>query len=192
MNFPKRYVVLAILLGGTVWAAVGVTGYLRLSSDTMALRQSFLSSTAGRWDKKVAVHVGWFTMAFAHLGGRFIHMPPEAHAALQSVRGAEVGVYKLQGEFVPLDGPTIFAQSDKEMGRRGWERVVGVEMDRDLVAVYFPKGKVSVHGLRCCVLVSHDRDLVVASAKGDLEPLMGIVREKLGDHWEQRLFAGNF
>ena len=78
------------------------------------------------------------------------------------------------------------------MGRRGWERVVGVEMDRDLVAVYFPKGKVSVHGLRCCVLVSTIGTWSWRQREGDLEPLMGIVREKLGDHWEQRLFAGIF
>ena len=45
---------------------------MRLSSDTVALRQSFLSSTTGRWEKEVAVHVGWFTMAFVQ-PGRALH-----------------------------------------------------------------------------------------------------------------------
>ena len=65
----------------------------------------------------------------------------------------------------------MLASADSAMTARGWERVVGVIDGRDLVAVYLPK-KLSVHRLKCCVLVFDGKEMVLVSAQGNPEPLV--------------------
>src|SRR6516164_9323126 len=89
--FPirKRYVVLLILMTMVCIPVIGVTGYFRLSSETKALRESFVDAQTGEMDKKIALSVGWFTTSLVRLGVSFAHVPPEARAALESVHSAD-------------------------------------------------------------------------------------------------------
>ncbi len=172
-------VTIAAMLLLSALAVVGITGFFRLSSPAAALRTSVMSAVPGPWDKTIALRVGWFTTGLVRLGSRFFEMPPEPRAALDALRGAEVGVYKLQHDPVTADFKNLFASADQAMKRRGWDRIVGVAEGREFVAVYFPHGKVSPRGLKCCVVVFQGRDLVVASARGNLEPLLKIAEEHL-------------
>ncbi len=160
-------------------AVVGVTGFFRLSPTTATLRSSVMSAVPGPWDKTVALRVGWFTTGLIRMGSRFFEMPPEPRAALDALHGAEVGVYKLQHDPATSDFQKLFATADRAMQRRGWERIVGVAEGREFVAVYFPREKVSLRGIKCCVVVFQGRDLVVASASGNLEPLLKIAEQHL-------------
>ena len=172
--------VLLIGLGVFVCVCViGITGYFRLSSEAAALRQSAMSAVPGEWHKKIALHVGGLTTALLRAGSRFIKLDPEPRAALESVRGAEVGIYKLQDEPEVVNGSAFLVRADRAMSAQGWERVVGVSKERDLVAVYSPRRGVSCHDLRCCVVVFQGRDLIVASAHGNLEPLLEIARDHI-------------
>jgi hypothetical protein len=177
------FVVISAVLVIFVTAIVGLTGFFRLSSPTAALRTSVMSAVPGPWDKTIALRVGWFTTGLVRTGARFFAMPPEPRAALEALHGAEVGVYKLQHEPASADFRTLFATADRAMKRRGWDRIVGVAENQQFVAVYFPHGKVSARGVKFCVVVFQGRELVVASASGNLEPLLKIAEEHidLGD-----------
>lgn len=158
---------------------IGVTGYFRLGSETTALRESLMGSVDGRWHKTIAVHLGWFTTSLVRAGTRLVKLDPEPRAAIEAVRGVEVGVYQVQDVPVREDHGAILAKADKSMARRGWVRVVGVSHDRDLVAVYMPRKGVSPRNVKCSVMVFNGRELVVVSARGNLEPLWAIAEKHL-------------
>jgi hypothetical protein len=170
--------VVSALLVLFVMGIIGVTGYFRLSSETAALRTCVMSAVPGVWDKKIALHVGWLTTTVIRTGSRFFTLPPEPRAALDALHGAEVGVYKLQQDPGSLDFPAFFASTDRTMKSRGWDRIVSVAKEREFVGVYFPHRKVSLRGVKCCVVVLQGRDLVVASASGNLEPLLKLAEDR--------------
>jgi hypothetical protein len=65
------------------------------------------------------------------------------------------------------------------MSARRWDRAVGVSRENELVAVYFPRRGLSTKRMKCCVLVLQGRDLIVAGASGNLEPLLAIATKHL-------------
>jgi hypothetical protein len=176
------YVVLALVLCLPLLCAIGIARCFRLSSATAALRTSVMESVPGQWDKRLAVHVGGFTLGLVRLGSRLFNLPPEPKAALETFRGAEVGVYSLQDARCALDYSAMFTAADKSMRRQGWERIVGVVQGRQFVAVYVPRNLRSVKRMACCVAVLNEQDLVVVSASGNLEPLLELATQHLQEH----------
>jgi hypothetical protein len=174
------YVVLAMILCVPLLCIVGVASYFQLSSTTQVLQHRVVEAVPGPWDKKFAINVGRPTLALAQfVSGFFQQLPPEARAALDSLRGAEVGVYKLKSPSPNEEYSTALAVADKAMKRRGWERIIGVTQRRQLVAVYAPRSPGAYPRLSCCLVVLNDQDLVVASAHGDVEPLLDLARQHL-------------
>jgi hypothetical protein len=176
------YAVLIMFLCVPTLCAVGIAGYFRLSSATKALGNSVMESVPGQWDKRFAVHLGSITMGLVRYGAGFFKLPPEPKAALEAVHGAEVGIYKLQGERSALDYSVIFTAADKSMRRRGWERIVGVAQGQQFVAVYLPRDFHTFNRAGCCVVVLNEQDLVVASARGNLAPLLELATQRLQEH----------
>ena len=159
-----------------VTAAVGVTGYFRLNSETAALRETVLAAIPGGCSQRVAVSVGWFTTSLVRLGSHFFSMPPEPRAALSAARGASVAVYQLDQDPARDCPQKLLLAADRTMKSRGWDRVVGVIHERECVAVYLPRKKVRLQNVRCCVLVLDKRDLVVCSAAANLDPLIKLAQ----------------
>ncbi len=149
-----------------------VTGYFRLGPDAAAMRRSVMGSIGGSWDKTIAVNVGGFTVGLVRLGSRFFPMDAEPRAAFESLRNAEVGIYKFRSEPQCADRASILATLDRAMAGRGWHRVVGVCKDQDLVSVYVPRKRLSPRRTRACIMVLHEGQLIIASACGNLDPLM--------------------
>jgi hypothetical protein len=176
------YVVLALVLCLPLLCAIGIAGCFRLSSATQTLRNSVIESVPGQWDKRFAVHVRGLTLGLMRFGSRFFNLPPEAKAALETLHGAEVGVYILQDAPSALDYSAMFTAADKCMRRRGWDRIVGVARGRQFVAVYMPRNLRTVKRMACCVAVLNEQDLVVASARGNLEPLLELATQRLREH----------
>ena len=178
------YVVLVLVLCLALVCTIGIAGYFRLSSPTRAFRSSVIESVPGRWDKRFAVNVGGLTLGLVRFGSRFFNLPPEAKAALEVLRGAEVGVYNLRDAPSALDYSAMFSAADKCMRGRGWERIVGVARSRQFVAVYMPRNLRTVKHMACCVAVLNEQDLVVASARGNLQPVLELATQHLGDPCE--------
>ena len=174
------YVLLAgVIVGVILLPLVGVlavTSYIRLGADASALKNTVIAIAPAK--ARVVVNVGWLTTGVVRLVAGFFPLPPEAHMALRSVRAAEVGVYHLNCPLRALDRSQVLARTESAMRKRGWERIVGVSQDKDLVAVFMPN-RVSGSHLRCCVLVVSGEDLVVVGARGNVEGVLRLVREKI-------------
>jgi hypothetical protein len=174
-----RYVLVPMVASLPLLVIIGVTGYFRLGSETRALRNGFMDGVHGEWDTRFAFHVGRITTFLAQAGMHFVHLPPEARTALDAARGAEAGIYRLRQAVANLDPAAVFTAADKAMKSRGWERLVGVAKGCELVAVYVPVKSFSAKHTSLCVAVLHDRDLVVASARCNAEPLLQLATRKL-------------
>jgi hypothetical protein len=172
--FRIRDVVLGGLLLGFATVVIGVTSYFRLSTETALLRESAMASVDGAWNKKIALNVGFLTTGLVRAGSHLFKLAPEPQAAFDSIRGAEVGIYKLQGSAGWVDHGAILARADKAMSARRWDRIVGVSREKELVAVYVPRRGLATSRMKCCVLVLQGRDLIVAGASGNLDPLIEI------------------
>jgi hypothetical protein len=169
--------------------SIGVLGMLRLGSEATILRKTLMSSVPGNWDKKIAIRVGGITTALVRGGSLFFNLPPEPRAALDALHGAEVGVYNLREEPGYVERGPILTRADQAMVARGWDRIVGVVQENDLVAVYVPHKKVSARNFRCCVVVFSGRDLVVVSARGNVEPLLALAQKHIEPDLKRSLLA---
>lgn len=175
MNFTRIY---------TSMAAVAVllctTGCFRVSSETRALRDVALEFGVDGADEKIELGVGFFTVGLAKLGTRFVEMPAEARSILGSVKGVECSVYEIKGQKQNL--AELLTRADEAMDKQGCERVVGVIDDEQLVAVYVPRGATSHRNLSMSVMVLTQRELICATARGDLEPVVQMGLAKAQEH----------
>ncbi len=172
---PARHLWLWVLLVTplllVVLVVVGVASCFRLGSDARALRDELIKSSGVRWQQEIVLNAGRLTLGAVRTGLSCVKLDPGACAALQSVQTAGVGVYELPAGTPPPDRAAMLAAADSAMAARGWERVVGVMDGQDLVTVYFPN-KVSVHRVKCCVMVFDGKEMVLVSAQGNPEPLL--------------------
>jgi hypothetical protein len=175
LPFRIRDLVVGGLMVGFALIVIGVVSFFRLSTETAILRDSALVGVNGTFNKKITLNVGTLTTGIVRLGSHLFKLAPEPQAAFDSIRGAEVGIYKLQGNAGWVDHGAILARADKAMSARRWDRVVGVSRENELVAVYLPRCGLSTARLKCCVLILQGRDLVVAGARANLDPLLKIV-----------------
>lgn len=177
-----------LLLG----AALYVLSCLTLSSTTADLKNAVVRNSGGGWESRFTGRVGWLPLAAARCVVPFIpQAPPEAHLALQAARGGEVAVYQRPHAAGPADYRQLLLSADKVMARDGWERAVGVMQGDDCVGVYVPRDASSPSRAQVCVFVVSGNDLVIASARANLNPLLEIVRNKLAEEGNPRL-AGLF
>ncbi len=184
MSKPRRnegsirigYVVLLGVILLPVVGVIAVTSYIRLGADATALKNSVMAIAPAK--TRVVVNVGWLTTGVGRLVASFFPLPPEAHMAIRSIRAAEVGVYRMECPPGHLDRAQVLAKTESTMRKRGWERIVGVSQDKDLVAVFVPQ-KVSSTRLKCCVLVVNDEDLVVVTARGNIDEVLRFAQDKI-------------
>jgi hypothetical protein len=119
------------------------------------------------------------------LGVGLFKTPEEVQAGIQTVRSVEVGVYKGTELSMGRSYGSAVAAMDRKMRHRGWERVVSVFKDSDLVTIYIPREGLSEERIQCCFLVVHDNELVVGSARCSLGPILRLpeVRRVLDQPW---------
>ncbi len=179
---------LALVIGALpVLCVVGVTGYFRLGSDAAALRQAVMTATPGTWHKKIALRLGGFTTGLLRQGSQLFNLPREARAALDAVHGGEVGIYRLQRDGGLPKRNGLLPRADKLMRARGWERLVGVIEHNQVVAIYLPREKMTSRRVQFCLFVFQEDDLIIASARGNLEPLLAIASEHLPQDYRRAL-----
>lgn len=144
---------------------LGVASYFRLSSETRALRNGLIQASGVKWQQKIAFNVGDLTLGVARAGLSLAHLDDQARAALQSVRGCEVGIYELAAAAETPDRAAMLKAADKAMSARGWERVVGVMDEHALITVYVPEKNPNPQRLDCRVMVFEGRQMVLVSAE---------------------------
>ena len=154
---------------------VGLCGCFKVGSDARALRDSLMKSAAAEWHEEIEIGVGALTLNLARFGLSFVDLDPEARTALEAARSADVGVYRRSGRTGSVDRVALLSTADEAMAARGWDRAVAVVNERELVVVYVPKTVRSPRDVKVCVAVLGSRELVVASARSNLEPLLDLV-----------------
>jgi hypothetical protein len=151
-----------------------LTGCFRVSSDLRALRDGLMKPASADWEENIEVGVGALTLGVARAGLSFVDLPPEARAALDAARGAEVGVYRLHNNGKRVNRAAMLAQADKAMDKAGWDRMVTVMNDHELVVIYVPDTMGSIRNIKVCVVVFDGQQLVLASARSNVEPLLNL------------------
>jgi len=181
---PRRWwiwVGLSVLLFPLVALGViglGVASYFHLSSDTRALRNGLMKASGAEWRQHIGLNIGRGTFGAVRTGLAFVPLEPEARAAVQAVRGVEVGIYELTPGAKAPDRAAMLTVADKVLNARGWERLVGVLDEENLVSVYVPGGAISSPTVKCCVLVFDGRQMVLVSARANVEPLFECLRNQ--------------
>lgn len=174
LGFLAASLLLLVLL------AAGVASCFRLGSDARSLRNELMKSSGVEWRQQIALNAGRLTLGAVRAGLSCVKLDPVTRAALQSIRTAGVGVYQLPSGTPPPDRAAMLAAADSAMTARGWERVVGVMDGKDLVTVYVPGKNVTVHRMKCCVMVFDGEEMVLVSAQGNLEPLLKCALDQPG------------
>ncbi len=160
--------------------AVMVADCFRLAPEARTLRDELMLSSGAEWQRAIVLNANALTVGVIRAGLSCVRLDPEARAAVQSVGNAGVGVYKLASDGPPPDRAVMLAAADSAMAARGWERAVGVIDGHDLVAVYLPEKDISARRLKCCVLVFDRKEMVLVSARGNLEPLLKLALAQPG------------
>ena len=159
---------------------LGVASCFHLSSDTRALRNGLMEASGVKWRQQIGLNFGSVTLGAVRAGLSFAPLDAKARAAVQALRGVEFGIYELASGTKPPDGANMLAVADRVLNARGWERVVGVLDCEQLVGVYLPAKTFSARRMKCCVLVFDGRQMVVACANADLDPLLECLRDQTG------------
>jgi hypothetical protein len=169
---------------------IGITGYFRLGSDTAALRDGVLEVMPGTHDARGTLNVGPITLGLARLGiGMIDDIPADARQAISSVHSVEGAVYHINNWVEPAARARIATETRKVMRKRGWDPLVMVQKGEDLVQVFFKEKTMFRRQLRLCVLVLHEEELVIASVRGDITPLIDLATKHLELEGKLPLFA---
>jgi hypothetical protein len=176
-RFKKRYVFIAAVLVLFCLSARAVTGYFFLGSASSALRNT-VKARAGGCEKKFAVRLGWITTGLIRYGSSFVHLPPEPRLIIDTLHRLEVGVYKLPSGGEDIQRAQILTDTDAAMTKRGWDRIVGVVHQEQVVAIYAPHRGLSGSNIECAVLVLNGRDMVVAAGQANPAPLLELAFKK--------------
>ena len=174
---------LLLLLGA------GVASFFYLGSDFRALRDGVIKSSDVAWRQQFALNASYPVLGAIRAGSSFVKLNPGARVAVQSVRSAGVGVYQLASKAPSPDRGAMLAAADSTMTARGWKRVVGVMDGKELVAIYLPEKKISIHRLKCCVLVFDGKELILVSVQGNPEPLLRYAFDQASLHAQTRSLA---
>lgn len=168
---------------------VAVANCFYLSADTEDSQSELARAGGSEWRQQIAFSIGSVPLWAARTGLACVKMDAEARAAVQSVRGVEVGIYELASGSKAPDRAAMLTAADKAMTAHGWERVVGVLDGDEMVGVYLPTKMTSPRRVQACVVVLDGRQLVIVSARGNLEPLMECLRNNPKWRAEMRSLA---
>lgn len=180
------------LLGAllTGLALLAGSGCSEGAGELHATQDALLAALPGEWQTRIQVTVGpvWLGLARAGVALADValaEVEPQARAALAAVRGFKVSIHRPVAN--PPDRAGMLRQADRALAGRGWERVVGVMENHELVAVYAPRDATSPRQLPLCVMVFTGDELILVSARGNVEALVELA---LNETREERKRGG--
>lgn len=149
------------------------TGCFQVSRDIDQLRATVLKAAGATAEKRIEVGVGWMTLGLARAGLSMVQLDPRAVLALDALRSADISVCQLARNGNAFSCGSVLNETDSLMTGQNWDRLVTVLDREQLVAIYVPQqSRSSSTDLKVCLVVLNQRQLVIASARSDLEPLL--------------------
>lgn len=187
--------ILGLCLAPFVVLGATVCSFLLIDRDAVFLREQIMHHAGGKWDTKIQLNVGRFTVGAVRTGLAFVQNPnlADAKLALRAVKSASVGVYQSKMAENESDfRARLFTATDQGMRKRGWARIVGVADGDDVVLVYAPAADAAGDSMEVCVSVLNRRELVVVSATVDSAGLAELVQKHAGDSLNGKLQFAQF
>lgn len=178
-GFRWRWLFLGVFAAFALFVVALVLSFLP-AGEARAIRSAVASASDHKFDQKISFGVGWPVLGLGRLIAGFTDLNEDARAAFRSVRRADVSIQELQEPIRREDRQAMLAAADRAMDRRGWDRIVGVIEEDEVVGIYVPQGDASVKNLKIAVFVLEGREMVVVSARCDLEPLLEIIERHGG------------
>lgn len=178
-RFRWRWLFLGVFAAFALLVLALVLSFLP-AGEARAIRSAVASASDHKFDQKISFGVGWPVLGLGRLIAGFTDLNEDARAAFRAVRRADVSIQELQEPIRREDRQAMLAAADRAMERRGWDRIVGVIEEDEVVGIYVPQGDVSGNDLKIAVFVLDGREMVVVSARCDLEPLLEIIERHGG------------
>lgn len=119
-------------------------------------------------DRTISLSLGRTTLRFA---ARFLDDEPETQALLRSLDGVRIRIYEVDGDTDRI--AHRFERMGTKLSRDGWEPVMLVHDDDELVQMYAKHSANAMCGLT--IVSADDEEVVVVNIMGDIEP------ERFGD-----------
>jgi hypothetical protein len=174
-RFRARHALLALLAVFTVFVLALVLSF-RVGSEIRTLRHATLTATPDTWERKFEFGIGRLPVWLAQAGLSFVPLEPEARAAVDALRSADVALYQKRPGSPDPDPNTLLTNVQTAMEKDGWEPVVIVHDGRETVAIFIPTRPAPVDSaVRATLLVLDGSDLVMASVRADLAPILDAV-----------------
>jgi hypothetical protein len=176
-----------LTLGGlTTLAAVFFITLLlsfRMGGEARAVRNAVFAATPNEWSPKIELGIGripaWLARTGFHLFESRLDLPPEARFGVDAFRCADVGVYQRRRSAASSSPGAMFADVDQAMDARDWEPIVAVQEDQQSVRIFVPKDLSNFRDAQACVFILERDELVIVSARLNLEPLLELASSKL-------------
>lgn len=173
----------SVALTGVLTLVLALVLSLRMGGEARTLRRAVFAATPDAWEPQLEIGVGrlpaWIARTGVKLADPHLDLPTEALAGIASFRSADVGIYHRNASAPTASKTETLAHVDAAMTARDWEPVVSVHDGQETVLVFLPKDLHSLRDARACVFVMQKDQLVIVSARLDLDPLIGLIQQKL-------------
>lgn len=150
---PALFLILFMLSGCNITAPRSNDGYANLDSPGILDTDRTMSLSLGRTTLRLAA--------------RFLDDEPETQALLRSLDGVRVRIYEVNGN--GERGVRNFEQMGRKLRKDGWDAVMLVREQDELVQMY---ARSSANGIQGLAIVSADVDeIVIVNVMGDIDPV---------------------
>ena len=117
----------------------------------------------GDTNRTMSLSLGKTTLRFA---ARFLDDEPETQALLRSLDGVRIRIYELHGDNERV--ARRFEHMGKKLGNDGWQPVMLVREEGELVQMFSKSSSNSMLGLT--IVSADDEEVVVVNVMGDIQP----------------------
>jgi len=159
-------------------ALVGCSGG---KPDVRTVRQAVIEASGKGWKPQFRVGVGPLSLGLLRATLCFTGIDPEAAAALQALHAADVSLDRRFKHVPQAPSATWLSKADARLQPLGWQRTITVVERDHTVLVYFPTAERPTKDLEVCVVVLEPDQLIVASARSDLQPLLDLAWRHSGE-----------
>ena len=150
--------VLVLILAAFLISSCGITaprtnaGYANLDSPGI-----------GDTNRAMSLSLGKTTLRFA---ARFLDDEPETQALLRSLDGVRIRIYEVHGDNERI--ARRFEHMGRKLGNDGWQPVMLVREEGELVQMFSKSSSNSMQGLT--IVSADDEEVVVVNVMGDIQP----------------------